>query len=386
MRKHHWGSSVRKGLQVPRPVPVHGASSGVAYDRSVISSEFPTCTSHVPLLQSVVQCDPFSVIVRSPEQDWDPSTLLSALSQASAVLVAIIGGFLVSRLVAISSEREGIRRLVEAATGRIQHIESDLDQAHQTRLNRAKSYLYEEAVEKMLEAPALDLDSLIQGRLLGGTAVDELKPYALSLRQRVQDAVKAINGKLRKGDTKALELEALVERGLVIADADQDIYEQAFKHRRRSLPSPAGLAMFGPSSYADLSSVLRPGIISDAAHAASLRRQDEEIKAEADLRTQLRAAVAERDRLDEELARVGKPVGVAAAMWMLGLLSLGILVPLIMMAFEPKGLDVVSKILLLGSFVIGLVAILWYVGWFWLKIGKDKTQATPGRSSEAPSR
>lgn len=386
MRKHHRGSSVRKGLQVPRPVPVHGASSGVAYDRSVISSEFLTCTSHVPLLQSVVQCDPFSVIVRSPEQDWDPSTLLSALSQASAVLVAIIGGFLVSRLVAISSEREGIRRLVEAATGRIQHIESDLDQAHQTRLNRAKSYLYEEAVEKILEDPALDLDSLIQGRLLGGTAVDELKPYALSLRQRVQDAVKAINGKLRKGDTKALELEALVERGLVIADADQDIYEQAFKHRRRSLPSPAGLAMFGPSSYADLSSVLRPGIISDAAHAASLRRQDEEIKAEADLRTQLRAAVAERDRLDEELARVGKPVGVAAAMWMLGLLSLGILVPLIMMAFEPKGLDVVSKILLLGSFVIGLVAILWYVGWFWLKIGKDNTQATPGRSSEAPPR
>lgn len=386
MRKHHRGSSVRKGLQVPRPAPVHGASSGVAYDRSVISSEFLTCTSHVPLLQSVVQCDPFSVIVRSPEQDWDPSTLLSALSQASAVLVAIIGGFLVSRLVAISSEREGIRRLVEAATGRIQHIESDLDQAHQTRLNRAKSYLYEEAVEKILEDPALDLDSLIQGRLLGGTAVDELKPYALSLRQRVQDAVKAINGKLRKGDTKALELEALVERGLVIADADQDIYEQAFKHRRRSLPSPAGLAMFGPSSYADLSSVLRPGIISDAAHAASLRRQDEEIKTEADLRTQLRAAVAERDRLDEELARVGKPVGVAAAMWMLGLLSLGILVPLIMMAFEPKGLDVVSKILLLGSFVIGLVAILWYVGWFWLKIGKDKTQATPGRSSEAPPR
>jgi hypothetical protein len=96
--------------------------------------------------------------------------------------------------------------------------------------------------------------------------------------------------------------------------------------------------------------------------------------------------MAERDRLDEELARVGKPVGVAAAMWMLGLLSLGILVPLVMMAFEPKGLDVVSKILLLGSFVIGLVAILWYVGWFWLKIGKDKTQATPGRSSEAPPR
>jgi len=192
--------------------------------------------------------------------------------------------------------------------------------------------------------------------------------------------------KLRKSDTTNLDLEDLVERGLEIADADQDLYEQAFKHRRRSLPSPSGMAMFGSKSFLDVGSVLGKGIMSDAALSASLRRQDEEIRAEADLRTQLRAAMAERDRLDEELARVGKPEGVAAAMWMLGLLSLGILVPLVMMAFEPKGLDVVSKILLLGSFVIGLVAILWYVGWFWLKIGKDKTQATPGKTSEAPPR
>lgn len=386
MRKHHRGSCVRKGLQVPGPVPVHGASSGVAYDRSVISSEFLTCTSHVPLLQSVVQCDPFSVIVRSAEQGWDPSTLLSALSQASAVLVAIIGGFLVSRLVAISSEREGIRRLVEAAAGRIGHIEADLKEAHRTRLNRAESYFYDVAVEKLLEDPALDLDALIQDRLLRGTTEDELKPYAVALRQRVQNAVQAINLKIRKGDTTNLDLEDLVERGLEIADADQDLYEQAFKHRRRRLPSPSGMAMFGSKSFLDVGSVLGKGIMSDAALSASLRRQDDEIRAEADLKTQLRAAVAERDRLDEELARVGKPVGVAAAMWMLGLLTLGILVPLIMMAFEPKGLDVMSKILLLGSFVIGLVAILWYVGWFWLKIGSDKTQATPERSSEAPPR
>jgi len=385
MRKHHRGSCVRKGLQVPGPVPVHGASSGVAYDRSVISSEFLTCTSHVPLLQSVVQCDPFGVIVRSAEQDWDPSTLLSALSQASAVLVAIIGGFLVSRLVAISSEREGIRRLVEAAAGRIGHIEADLKEAHRTRLDRAERYFYEVAVEKLLENPSLDLDALIQERVARGTAEEELKPYAVALRQRVQNAVQAINLKLRKGDTRNLDLEDLVERGLEITDADQDIYEQAFKHRRAFLPNPPAISILGSRDlldYTNLASALRPGW----AIAAEVRHRDEEIRAEADLRTQLRAAVAERDRLDEELARVGKPVGVAAAMWMLGVLSLGILVPLVMMAFEPKGLDVLAKIVLLGSFVIGLAAILWYVGWFWLKIGSDKTQATPEGRAEAPPR
>lgn len=385
MRKHHRGSSVSKGLQVPGPVPVHGASSGVAYDRSVISSEFLTCTSRVPLLQSVVQCDPFSVIVRSAEQDWDPSTLLSALSQASAVLVAIIGGFLVSRLVAISSEREGIRRLVDAAVGRIVHIEADLEDAQRIRFDRAKSSFYGVAVEKLLEEPALDLDALIQDHLPRGTTEEELRPYAVALRQRVQNAVQAINLKLRKGDTKNLDLADLVERGLEITDADQDIYEQAFKHRRAFLPNPPAISILGSRDlldYTNLASALRPGW----AIAAEVRHRDEEIRAEADLRTQLRAAVAERDRLDEELARVGKPVGVAAAMWMLGVLSLGILVPLVMMAFEPKGLDVLAKIVLLGSFVIGLAAILWYVGWFWLKIGSDKTQATPEGRAEAPPR
>ncbi|WP_314191924.1 hypothetical protein [uncultured Arthrobacter sp.] len=355
---------------------MHDASSGVAYDRSVISSEFLTCASHVPLLQSVVQCDPFSVIVRSPEQDWDPSTLLSALSQASAVLVAIIGGFLVSRLVAISSEREGIRRLVEAAAGRIGHIEADLKEARRTRLDRAERYFYEVAVEKLLENPSLDLDALIQEHVARGTTEEEFKPYAVSLRQRVQDAVAGIKANLRKGDTTALKLEDLVKRGLAIQDADRDLYEQAFKYQRARLPSPSAYAMLRADSlhdYSSLAAALRP----DWANAADLRRQDEEIRAEADLKTQLRAAVAERDRLNEELARVGKPEGVAAAMWMLGVLSLGILIPLVMMAFEPKGLDVVPKIVLLGSFVLGLVAILWYVGWFWLKIGSDKTQATP---------
>ncbi|MFF1880282.1 hypothetical protein ACFVVC_02270 [Pseudarthrobacter sp. NPDC058196] len=356
---------------------VHSTSSGVAYDRSVISSEFLTCASHVPLLQSVLQCDPLSVVVSSPEQNsWDPSTLLSALSQASAVLVAIIGGFLVSRLVAISSEREGIRRLVDAAVGRISHIETDLEEAHRVRFDRAKSNFYGVAVEKLLEEPALDLDALIHDYLPRGTTEEELKPYAVSLRQRLQNAVLAINLKVRKGDTRDLDLEDLVERGLEIADADHDLYEQAFKRRRAFLPNPPAIGILGSSdlfNYSNLAAALRP----EWAIAAEVRQRDDEIRAEADLKTQLRAAVAERDRLDEELARVGKPVGVAAAMWMLGLLSLGILVPLIMMAFEPKGMDVVSKILLLGIFVVGLVAVLWYVGWFWLKIGNAKASAAP---------
>lgn len=348
----------------------------VAYDHSVISSEFLTCFSKVPLLQSVLQCDPITLLVRPQEQDsWDPSPLLAAISQASAVLVAIIGGFLVSRLVAISSEREGIRRLVEAAAGRIDHIASDLHDASRARLDRAQRYFSEDAVDELLENPSLDLDELIRERVARGTTAEELKPYALSLRQRTADAVRSIKNTLKKGDTKGLTFEDLIDRGLVVEDKDLGLYEQAFKHLRESLPSPPAISMFATGGFYDASR-LTEGIKPGWVHEAEMRRQDEEIRIEADLRTQLRAANAERDRLNDEMVRVGKPVGVAAAMWMLGFLSLGILVPVIMMAFEPKSLDAWSKSMLIASFIIGLVAILGYVGWFWSKIGNDGTGST----------
>jgi len=315
------------------------------------------------------------VIVRPQEQAWDPSSLLSAISQASAVLVAIIGGFLVSRLVAISSEREGIRRLIEAAAGRLDHLESDLKEARQARLERAQGYFFERAVDKFLENSSLDLDALIHEHVTRGTTEEELKPYAVSLRQRTADAVKHIKASIKQGDTKNLKLEDLIDRGLTIDEADLGLYEHVFEHQRERLPSPPALSMLQGGSIPAIAK-LTAGLKPDWVYELDVRRQDEEIRLESDLRTQLRAAIAEQDRLNDEMVRVGKPVGVAAAIWMLGFLSLGILVPIVMMAFEPKGLDTWPKIWLIFSFIIGLVAILGYVGWFWKKIGTDQVQAT----------
>jgi hypothetical protein len=40
----------------------------------------------------------------------NPAAFPSTLAESAAAIVAIVGGFLVSRLVALSSEREGLRR------------------------------------------------------------------------------------------------------------------------------------------------------------------------------------------------------------------------------------------------------------------------------------
>ncbi|QDG87068.1 hypothetical protein [Pseudarthrobacter sp. NIBRBAC000502770] len=336
----------------------------------MVSSEFLSCFSRTPLLQTVMQCDPITVIVNAPQQNaGDPSTLLATLSQASAVLVAIIGGFLVSRLVAISSEREGLRRLLAAASGRISHVQSDLDDARKVRLGRAQRDFHDEAVDKFLEDPELDLDEMLHDFVPRGTTEEELKPYALELRERTVQAVKDIKAAFRRGDTRELDLEDLVARGLSI-DTDRDLYESAFEHLRKRLPSPPG--MFGGAF--DHRSLIA-GITPPWVHEVNARRADEALRAESDLSTQLKSAIAERSRLNDELVRVGKPLGVLSAIWMLGVLSLlGILVPVVVMALEPDALANWAKVGLIVSFVVGLLAILGYVVWFWRKIGANEEQ------------
>lgn len=351
----------------------------------MVPAEFLTCASRVPLLQSVLECGPISAVIRAPEQPSpDPLPLLAALSQASAVLVAIIGGFLVSRLVAISSEREGIRRLLTAADGRVSHVQSELHDAAAVRLGLAEASFYDDGVDKLIEDPELDLDALVRDAVIRGTTEEELKPYALELRRRILHALDLINAQIMRGDDKRLTLKALYDRGLTIEDADRDLYERAFKHRQKRLPSPPSLSVFD-GAYPSLAPILSFQPKADWVYEREVRKIDDAIRAEADQRTQLKAATAERDRLLGELLRVGKPIGVASAIWLLGVLSIGVVVPVGVMAFDPESLNPWAKGGLIVSFVGGLAAILIYVGWFWRNIGNESEETTSATSPEGPS-
>lgn len=308
------------------------------------------------------RCTPIVKISSDSIQNTgDAGTLLATLSQASAVLVAIIGGLLVSRLVAISSEKDGLRRLLLAAKGRVLHIESDLSEASEIRLDRARSDLYDTAVEDFIAEPCPDLDKIINDSLRRGTTVDELKPYALKLQERTKSAQTAIQDHLKRNDTNGLEFEELLERGLTFNDDDQDLHERVFTQLRKKLRSD-------PYGYGLVDFPVSVEYVTSAREIRE-RRRDEELRSESDLKTQLKAALNERDRLSEELERIGKPVGVASAVWMLGILSvLGILIPVVVMAFEPVVLATWMKVTLISCFVAGLLAILGYILWFWRKI------------------
>ena len=64
----------------------------------------------------------------------DPNWLLATMAQSAAALVAIAGGFLLSRVVTLSSERQGLERRVRDLEQRTQDQAKRLEDAHQRRL------------------------------------------------------------------------------------------------------------------------------------------------------------------------------------------------------------------------------------------------------------
>ncbi len=73
----------------------------------------------------------------------DPNSLPSTEAQSAAALVAIIGGFLVSRLVALSMERQGLERRLDEhraeadrLTRRIAESDAEISECAEKRFRR----------------------------------------------------------------------------------------------------------------------------------------------------------------------------------------------------------------------------------------------------------
>jgi VIT1/CCC1 family predicted Fe2+/Mn2+ transporter len=99
------------------------------------------------------------------------------------------------------------------------------------------------------------------------------------------------------------------------------------------------------------------------------RRLDESIREEQNLKEKLATVEAEINRLTYDLDKQSKPVGILPAVWILSLLSLlGIVLPVVVMAFSPTKITVVVAVILIGAFILGLGAVLGYIVWYLKKI------------------
>jgi hypothetical protein len=282
----------------------------------------------------------------------DPDWLLSSTVQSAAVLVAIVGGFLVSRLVTLSAERGAILQRRQQRDRLREIRQTEYDEVHADRVAVSTKWFVDHHKDQLLEARGrADIESLLEDFIPRGSSYQEMRPVAENLINSIQTAFPEIESKF-SGRMPPRTSSGLRESGVAIPEGSADIYEIVASHIadeiERSRPRTAWEVRFIPSVTPT------PEIV--------YRRLDAKIDLERELNSELRALNSELILLDEELSTFKKPEGIKGAIAVLLYLTLaGIALPTILMALRPVPDSSLSRAAVVAAFVSGLAVLVGYL-------------------------
>lgn len=267
-----------------------------------------------------------------------------------------------SRLVALSSEREGLRRQLIATQDRLRHTVSEYDEAHDYRFRNSQADFENWVLEDVVEQEdGFDIEALLSEHVPRGSSEDEMRPVLRSLMARVDEVDTTVRGFLRPTDDTSVALGDLEERGLPVPPGARSIYEHVVDHiAEKELPDRS-MSKYGLSAFP----LIRDSALVANDHGTASRRLDESIAQEQGLAMQKAILEADEERIASDIAVLGKPVGVVSAIAILSLYSLlGIVLPVLVMAADPKSLSAISVVALVGLFIFGLFTVLGYMLWY----------------------
>ena len=288
----------------------------------------------------------------------DPDWLLSSTAQSAAVLVAIVGGFLVSRLVTLSAERSAILQRRQRLEGRRQIKQVEYDEVHADRLAISIKWFVDHHKDKLLECGDVEAGSLEVESLLDfipvGSSYQEMRPVAENMRTAFQEIETKFSDSEIPPPQTSRELR---ESGVLIPEGSEYIYELVAEHMVDSVKpaAPPSTSQFAFSLPVGLTSfVPTPDIV--------IQRQDARIDLERQLSSELRALNSELALIDEELSAFKKPEGIKGAIIALTYLALvGIALPTVLMALRPVPDGPVFRVVVVAAFISGLILLLAYL-------------------------
>jgi hypothetical protein len=298
------------------------------------------------------------ILILTQSAPVDPDWLLSSTAQSAAVLVAIVGGFLVSRLVTLSAERSAIIQRRHQLDRRRQIKQVEYDEVRTDRLAVSSKWFVDHHKDELLAACGdIEVESLLDFVPVG-SSYQEMRPVAEKVVNSMRTAFPAIESKFSGSETPPHTSRELQESGVAIPEGSEYIYEIVAEHIADTADSqtttptgPWGLSI--PTS-------LVPGFVPTP--EIVYQRQDARIDLERQLNSELRALNSELALIDEELSAFKKPEGIKGAIIALTYLALvGIALPTILMALRPVPDGSLSRTAVVTAFISGLGVLLGYL-------------------------
>lgn len=279
---------------------------------------------------------------RMPEPvSTDPNWLLSTTAQSAAALIAIVGGFLVSRLVSLGSEKQALERRLAELQGRYGIVRGRLQDVYEDRHAVSVDWLEDLALNEMVRRDAeITVDEIIEEFTPRGATADEMREAAEDLLAAVRRVLAIVQG---TGATTELGLIGKQHGYGPLDDRDKRILKEV--HDQRS-SSGALIARVAP----------RIGV------APEVERQDRRIEHEQQLDAEVRALAAEAHVVKAQLRLLSTPPRLKLAVFVLVYFAVvSVVVPLYCMTRRPVPDGPLFRLAIVLLFVSGLGALLYYV-------------------------
>ena len=285
----------------------------------------------------------------------DPTPLLSTVAASSAGMVAIIGGLLVARFVAISSEQEGAQTLLDDGNDRLSTAQKRADEAHRILLNWDATDFFKTEVLQEIAGGTTNIYELQE---IGGPCRltnDELTVFVAEISAEFELAHKTL-------------------QSLINSEAASDYFRWADFKRDHSLP-PTNWDEVWELSFMDV--LTPPGVHRAFVKggptipmlpaipeyiALSEQRRDK-------LRGDLERAQQQVEDIASEVARlkrnrdaIVRPKGLGGGLIVLSIFTLvGVIIPIWLMSRGPKRLTAHLGEAVFWLFFTGLLALLGYM-------------------------
>jgi hypothetical protein len=324
----------------------------------------------------------------------DPSWLPSTVAQSTAALVAIVGGFMVSRFISIDSEMAGARRRLEEAEERYRTTlerKTHTEEAMTRRL--AREFLTDhQRIETLISTDALPTAEQLLDEEDCGLSAEQLRPHleeALAVVTKLRPVFDAFPAQIDfppwGSVRRALKI-AIDEWDLLRSELyDRITHEKEVIARAEKRAKERKTNLFGFSM--DLIEPVFPGLpalgtISAARDRSAMDRlRDQRDQIDRDLAV----AIAELGLARRAVVVIGQPRGLILSLWVLSILTvLGLAVPVIELANEPLGGDATARWTILVCFLVGLTLLLGYL-WIYALVlrSRNRKRNAPGKPSHA---
>ena len=291
----------------------------------------------------------------SIQAPYDPNWLLSTTAQSTAALVGIIGGFLLSRVVAIISEKSTfIVRLHELEARRSALTEALKPMADQVRATVGSLFTDEQLNHFVQERGNYNEADVAQKSIFHGSDSAMILECAEVLSKAVKSAYSLLENAYLSPKYPPTDIDRMRSIGLNLdPEIEERIYERVAMAIERSRSLEGLLSSFEtPQIFDPLT------LISDVnvdRHDANIAKRDE-------IQTNIRLLEAEMDILKSKLATLKVPKRLNQGFYVLAIFAvLGIVEPLYFMTKNPVQADANVRLLVFASFVAGFLALLMYI-------------------------